>query len=194
MAAIPPLVSHAPRPRMNSSSSEEGKNGGTVSMWVESTTAGSPHAAKTLKRSPSTGIFSTAPPDASTRSSRYRKRKSPISRSFPVVESMSIRARVRAKMFMGGADHIRPRPPGRSDKIRPHDRNRPAGQAWIGDGGRELAEPRVGDRRAAARGGSRARLQLSGGAPKGGPREAHPRLAGDPPLPVRRHQRRRAQG
>ncbi len=34
-----PLVSQAPRPQMNSSSSREGKNGGTVSMWVESVTS-----------------------------------------------------------------------------------------------------------------------------------------------------------
>ena len=40
MAAMMPLVSQAPRPQMNSSSSREGKNGGTVSMWVESVTVG----------------------------------------------------------------------------------------------------------------------------------------------------------
>ncbi len=34
-----PLVSHAPRPQMYSSSSREAKNGGTVSMWVESVTS-----------------------------------------------------------------------------------------------------------------------------------------------------------
>ena len=33
-----PLVSQAPRPQMYSSSSREAKNGGTVSMWVESVT------------------------------------------------------------------------------------------------------------------------------------------------------------
>ena len=36
-----PLVSHAPRPQMWSSSSREAKNGGTVSMWVESVTVSS---------------------------------------------------------------------------------------------------------------------------------------------------------
>src|SRR4029079_18738823 len=51
-----------------------------------------------------------------------------------------------------------------SDKIRRHDRNRPEGQAWTGDGRLQLAEPRVGDRRAAARGGSRDRLPPSAGA------------------------------
>ena len=38
MEAMMPLVSQAPRPQMNSSSSREAKNGGTVSMWVESVT------------------------------------------------------------------------------------------------------------------------------------------------------------
>ena len=35
-----PLVSQAPRPQMYSSSSRDGKNGGTVSMCVESVTTG----------------------------------------------------------------------------------------------------------------------------------------------------------
>ena len=38
MDAMMPLVSHAPRPQMYSSSSREAKNGGTVSMCVESVT------------------------------------------------------------------------------------------------------------------------------------------------------------
>ncbi len=42
MEAMMPLVSQAARPQMNSLSSREGKNGGTVSMWVESVTVGSP--------------------------------------------------------------------------------------------------------------------------------------------------------
>ena len=54
MDAMMPLVSHAPRPQMYSSSSREGKNGGTVSMCVESVTTGSPHQASTLKRFGST--------------------------------------------------------------------------------------------------------------------------------------------
>ena len=61
MEAMMPLVSQAPRPQMNSSSSREGTKGGTVSMWVESVTTGSPKAAKTLKRCGSTSIFSTLP-------------------------------------------------------------------------------------------------------------------------------------
>ena len=56
-----PLVSQAPRPQMYSSSSREGKNGGTVSMWVESVTTGSPKVAKTLKRCGSTSIRLDAP-------------------------------------------------------------------------------------------------------------------------------------
>ena len=41
------------------------KNGGTVSMWVESVTASrSPHCAKTLKRRGSTSMRSTRPPIA----------------------------------------------------------------------------------------------------------------------------------
>ena len=44
-----PLVSQAPRPQMCSSSSREVKNGGTVSMWVESVTLSRlPHWAKML--------------------------------------------------------------------------------------------------------------------------------------------------
>ena len=62
MLAMMPLVSQAPRPQMYSSSSREAKNGGTVSMWVESvTTSGSPHWAKTLKRRGSTSMRSTWP-------------------------------------------------------------------------------------------------------------------------------------
>ena len=35
-----PFASQAPRPYTNSSSSEEGKNGGTVSRWVQNTMRG----------------------------------------------------------------------------------------------------------------------------------------------------------
>ena len=60
--AMMPLVSQAARPQMYSSSSREGKKGGTVSMWVESVTAGwSPHWAKTLKRCGSTSMRSMRP-------------------------------------------------------------------------------------------------------------------------------------
>ena len=62
MLAMMPLVSQAPRPQMKSASSREVKNGGTVSMWVESVTAsGSPHWAKTLKRRGSTSMRSMRP-------------------------------------------------------------------------------------------------------------------------------------
>jgi hypothetical protein len=42
MDAAMPCVSQAPRPRMKPSSSLEGINGGTVSMWVEKTISGAP--------------------------------------------------------------------------------------------------------------------------------------------------------
>ncbi len=78
MAAMMPLVSHAPRPQMNSSSSREVKNGGTVSMWVESVTvSGSPNCANTLARRGSTSIASTVPPNRSASGSRYSYRKLP---------------------------------------------------------------------------------------------------------------------
>ena len=50
MDAMMPLVSQAPRPQMYWSSSREGKNGGTVSIWVDNVTMGSPNVASTLKR------------------------------------------------------------------------------------------------------------------------------------------------
>ena len=43
MDAMIPFVSHAPRPQIAFSSSREGKNGGTVSIWVERTIVGSPN-------------------------------------------------------------------------------------------------------------------------------------------------------
>src|SRR5438876_318124 len=43
MAAIIPFASQEPRPQMKSPSSREPKKGGTVSIWVESVTTGSPH-------------------------------------------------------------------------------------------------------------------------------------------------------
>ena len=46
MEAMMPLASQAPRPQMCSSSSREAKNGGTVSMWVESVTTGVAPAAR----------------------------------------------------------------------------------------------------------------------------------------------------
>ena len=53
-----PLASQEPRPYTRAVSSDEGMNGGTVSMWVEKTIAGrgcSGYTAKTLQRVPSTG-------------------------------------------------------------------------------------------------------------------------------------------
>ena len=61
MEAMMPLVSQAPRPQICSPSSREGMKGGTVSMWVERTTMGSPKRTKTLSRSGSTGIRSAMP-------------------------------------------------------------------------------------------------------------------------------------
>ena len=73
MAAMMPLVSQAPRPQMCWSSSREGKNGGTVSMCVESVTVGSPHQARTLLRRGSTGISSACPPCCAASSDRWAK-------------------------------------------------------------------------------------------------------------------------
>ena len=70
MDAMMPLVSHAPRPQINSPSSRDAKNGGTVSMCVESVTTGSPQCANTLKRCGSTGMRSTRPPVDSARRER----------------------------------------------------------------------------------------------------------------------------
>ncbi len=58
-AARMPLASHAPRPCSTPPSTRLGKNGGTQSKCVENATAGSPTAAITLMRSPSSGCSST---------------------------------------------------------------------------------------------------------------------------------------
>src|SRR6266404_5032356 len=59
--AMMPFASQDPRPQMNSLSSREAKNGGTVSMCVESVMIGSPQQAKTLSRLGSTGMRSIWP-------------------------------------------------------------------------------------------------------------------------------------
>ena len=100
IAAMMPFVSHAPRPRINSSSSLEGKNGGTVSMWVDSVTTGVPHVAKTLKRSGETSICSTAPAVDAASFESVANKNSPATFSRPVMDSMSISERVSAKGSM----------------------------------------------------------------------------------------------
>ena len=72
MEAMMPLVSHAPRPQTWSSSSREAKNGGTVSMWVESVTVSSlPHWAKMLNRRGSTSMRSTRPSNRAASGFKY---------------------------------------------------------------------------------------------------------------------------
>ncbi len=92
-AARMPLASHAPRPYSRSPSTRLGKNGGTQSKWVDSTTSGwalpGPAVAITLPRSPSTVCSITANPS----SRRRRASQRPASPSRPVVESMSMRPR-----------------------------------------------------------------------------------------------------
>jgi len=61
IAAIIPFASHEPRPQIKSPSSREPKNGGTVSMCVESVTTGSPQHARILSRSGSAWMRSICP-------------------------------------------------------------------------------------------------------------------------------------
>src|SRR4029077_163766 len=100
-AAIIPLVSHAPRPRTNSPSSLDAKNGGTVSMCVDSVTTGVPQAAKTLNRSVETSIRSPDPPVRAASFDSAANKKSPTAFSLPVIDSTSINERVNAKGSMG---------------------------------------------------------------------------------------------
>src|SRR6266852_8017898 len=79
---------------MCSLSSRDATNGGTVSICVESVTAGRPHSAYTLNRSGETSIASAVPPVGAARPERYRSRYSPTCFSFSVIDSMSISARV----------------------------------------------------------------------------------------------------
>ncbi len=97
MAAMMPLASHAPRPQRNSSSSREGKKGGTVSMCVDSVTTGLPQLAKTLKRCASTCMRSTSPPYFAASGERWRNRNSPAPASLFVTDSISTSARVSSK-------------------------------------------------------------------------------------------------
>src|SRR4029077_10094769 len=92
-----PLASHAPRPQRNSSSSREGKNGGTVSICVESVTIGLPQLAKTLKRCASTCMRSRWPPYFAASGERWRNRNSPAPASLFVTDSISTSARVSSK-------------------------------------------------------------------------------------------------
>ena len=98
-AAIIPFASHAPRPYIRPSSSDDLMNGGTVSMWVEKTISGRAcpgHVASTFAREPSTGIFQASNP----RRRNSPKRKSATALSFGVMDSMSIRRRVSADSSM----------------------------------------------------------------------------------------------
>ena len=70
---------------------------------------------------------------------------------------MSIRARAGRRGPWGRSEPTSP-----SDKIRRHDRNRPAGQAWTGHGRLQLAEPRLGHRRAAAAAGAELAFSYQG--------------------------------
>ena len=88
--AMMPFVSHAPLPQMYSSSSREGMNGGTVSMWVDSVTAGSPNAAYTFHRPGSTSVFSAVPLCFSQSCERTEYRYSPTFSSSGVTDGMSI--------------------------------------------------------------------------------------------------------
>ena len=62
-------IARAAAPDKCSASSREAKNGGTVSMCVESVTTGLPQLASTLNRPGSTSILSTAPPESAQRAS-----------------------------------------------------------------------------------------------------------------------------
>src|SRR5208282_5125849 len=84
---------------MRASSSDEGINGGTVSICVEKTISGRAcpgHVASTFARVPSTGIFRASNPRRRNSSCR----KSPTAPSFAVMDSISISRRVRANSSM----------------------------------------------------------------------------------------------
>ena len=71
IAAITPLVSHAPRPKRKSSASNASNHGGTVSMCELSTTRGRPPAeAKTLKRESVTACLRQSYPSRVSSSKR----------------------------------------------------------------------------------------------------------------------------
>ena len=70
-------------------------------MCVESVTADSPQAAKTLNRPGSTCMRSAWPPVRSASFARWPWRKAPTSPSFSVIDSISTRARVSSKTFIG---------------------------------------------------------------------------------------------
>ena len=81
-------------------STREGMKGGTVSIWVERTTVGSPNWTKMLSRCGSTGIRSILPSNRVDRSLKSCQRKSPTSPSFGVIDSMSISFLVSSKRSM----------------------------------------------------------------------------------------------
>ena len=86
--------------RYDFSSSDEGMNGGTVSMWVEKTISGDEcpgHVAKTFDRLDSTGNWFASNP---LRRNSWHK-KSPTASSFGVIDSMSTSCRVSANRSMG---------------------------------------------------------------------------------------------
>ena len=85
---------------MYSSSSREGKNGGTTSMCVEKVTNGSSHVASTLKRPGSTSRRSALPPVRAASSDRYSSRYTPTACSLFVIDSISVNARVSSNTFI----------------------------------------------------------------------------------------------
>src|SRR5882672_3334512 len=93
---------------MQVESSREAKKGGTVSVWVDRVTCGSPNERKMLSRPGSAGWRLRWAWYFAASGERWAKRKSATSFSWPVVESMSTSARVSSKRFialtqMGGS-------------------------------------------------------------------------------------------
>ena len=94
-AASAPLASQAPRPKSVPPSTRLAKNGGTQSMWVDSTTSGRrTSSASTLKRPSDDRLLDHL---VAARAQLGAQERHTPSCSRPVVESMSMSARARSR-------------------------------------------------------------------------------------------------